>query len=135
METAEIVNWKPEACEIPAEVGLCCQVSPGAPEPESLPSHSSRSGGPRATPYSRTMDYGLCTYTSAQEPVQREALKNLCVQRDQLSNFGERLVWKHSLSCWQCLATTSLQNHATYAKTEPIRCNSGPLTGQEGDAV
>lgn len=87
METAEIVNWKPEACEIPAEVGLCCQVSPGAPETESLPSHSSRSGGPRAIPYSRTMDYGLCTYTSAQEPVQREALKNLCVQRDQLSTL------------------------------------------------
>ena len=34
------------------------------------------------------MDYGLCTYTGAQEPVQREALKKMRVQRDQLLSNG-----------------------------------------------
>ena len=87
---------------------------------ESLPSDSSRSGGPKAIPMcSRTMDYGLCTYTGAQEPVQREALKKMRVQRDQLLSNG--LGWGQSFSCWQYLAnTSSLQNHAIHAKAEPI---------------
>ena len=65
------------------------------------------------------MDYGLCTYTGAQEPVQREALKKMRVQRDQLLSNG--LVWGQSFSYWQYLAnTSSLQNHAIHAKAEPI---------------
>ena len=73
---------------------------------------------------SRTMDYGLCTYTGAQEPVRRnEALKKMRVQRDQL--LSNRLVWGQSFSCWQYLAnTSSLQNHAIHAKAEPIHTHT-----------
>jgi hypothetical protein len=88
------------------------------------------------------MDYGLCTYTGAQEPVQREALKKMRVQRDQL--LSNVLVWGQSFSYWQYLAnTSSLQNHAIHAKAEPIIYiyihihiyNSGPPTGKEGNAI